>query len=59
MGQLIVFIGWIISVRMVGDVLYVQPNNKYTWVEYDNIHYNLVSKEIFVYSGDKLTIGVN
>lgn len=59
MKTFIVVIGILIKVWLSNGCVYVQPNNRYTWVEYDNIHYNLEVKEVFVYSGDKLTIGVN
>jgi len=56
---IMVVVGLFINVQYYDDYVSIQPNNRYTWVEYDSIHYNLGLKEVFVYCGDKLTIGVN
>lgn len=62
MNSLLFVIGLFIKVWFVDDSLHVQPNNRYTWVEYNEIRYSLKEKEIFIFKAPEniivITVGI-
>lgn len=61
MNGLILSIGFFIKVWFSNDYLYIQPNNKYVWVEYNETRQSLKAKEILKIQNSNvvITIGIN
>lgn len=59
MNSLLFTIGLFVKVWFVGDLMYIQPNNRYVWVEYNETRYTLEEKEIFkIPENVKVIVGI-
>ena len=60
MNSLLFTVGLFLKIWFFDNSVYLQPNNKYMWIEYHNEHRSLKEKEVVKISDvGVLTIGVN